>query len=126
MSTVRPCELTRTKSLAAIDANISNAQYPDETGNQASTLVLQISLASIREIDCLIGELKDLRAKLENRCSRIQNDIVEFAELSRSAVQLTKIVSDSVAQVERRPGSNDSSSSGETADLEVVPIASAQ
>lgn len=124
MSTAKPRELTRTNRLAAI--NVSNIQPPDDTGNQASALILQISLASIREIDCLIGDLRDLRTKLENRCSRVQDDIVEFAELSRSAVHLTKIVSDSVAQVERTPGSNNSSSGGETTDLEVVPIPATQ
>jgi hypothetical protein len=125
MSTAKPRELTLTNRLAAIDANISNAQHPDDTGNQASTLVLQISLASIREIDCLMGDLKDLRAKIEDRCGRIQDDIVEFAELSRSAVQLTKIVSDSVTQVERKSSSSNSSSIGETTDL-AVPIAATQ
>ncbi len=60
MSTLRPRELMRTKRVAAIDANISNAQNPDNAGNQASTLILQISLASTQEIDRLIGDLKDL------------------------------------------------------------------
>jgi len=124
MSTAKPRELTR--KLAAIDANNSNTQHPDDFGNQASTLVLQISLASIREIDRLISDLKDLRTKIENRSSRIRNDIVEFAELSRSAVQLTKIVSDSVAQVQTRSGANNSNSGGQPADLEALRIAVTQ
>ena len=124
MSTVKPRELTR--SLAAIDASISNTQHPDDFGNQASTLVHQISLASIREIDRLISDLKDLRTKIENRSSRIQDDVVEFAELSRSAVQLTKIVSDSVAQVQTRSGANNSNSGGQPADLEALRIAVTQ
>jgi len=122
MSAARPRELTR--RLAAIDANITNVQHPDDAGNQASALVLQISIASIREIDGLISGLKDLRTKMENRCSRIRDDIGGFAELSQSAVQLTKIVLDSVAQVERT-GPNNSSGNVETTGLEVVPLAPA-
>jgi hypothetical protein len=124
MSTAKPRELTR--RLTRIDANISNAQHPDDMGTQSSALVLQISLASIEAIDSLIADLKDLRTKIENRRSRIQDDILEFAELSRSAVQVTKIVSDSVTQVQTRSGSNDPSSRGETMDLEVVPVAVTQ
>jgi hypothetical protein len=124
MSTVKPRELTR--RLAPIDTNFSNAQHPDDTGNQASALIRQISLASIQEIDRLISDLRDLRTKIENRSSRIQDDVVEFAELSRSAVQLTKIVTDSVAQVQTSPGSNNSNSSGQTTDLEALRIAVTQ
>jgi len=120
MSTARPREVTR--RLAAIDANIFNAQQPDGAGNRASALVLQISIPSIREIDGLISELKDLRTKIENRCSRIRDDIGDFAELSQSAVQLTKIVLDSVAQVERTGSNNSSGTTG----LEVVPLAPTQ
>jgi len=124
MSTVKPRELTR--RLAPIDTNFSNAQHPDDTGNQASALIRQISLASIQEIDRLISDLRDLRTKIENRSSRIQDDVVEFAELSRSAVQLTKIVTDSVAQVQTSLGSNNSNSSGQTTDLEALRIAVTQ
>jgi len=124
MSIAKPRELPR--RLAAIDANISDAQHPDDIGTQSSALVLQISLVSIQAIDGLIDDLKDLRTKIENRRSRIQGDIIEFAELNRSAVQVTKIVSDSVAQVQTRPASNNPSSGGETADLEVVPVAGTQ
>jgi len=87
--------------------NVENrraTRQPEDIGKQAATLVRQISLASTSEIDRLTNDLTDLRKKLENRGHRIQNDIVEYAELSQSAVQLTKIVSDSVAQVERTSG----------------------
>jgi hypothetical protein len=94
--------------LEEVDWNVEDESsavgQAEELGKQASTLVRQMSLVVDGEIDGLIGELKDLRTKLENRSSRIQNDIAEYAELSGSAAQLTKIVSDSVAQVERKPG----------------------
>jgi hypothetical protein len=124
MSAAKPRELTR--RLATIDANISNDEHPEDIGTQSSALILQISLASMQAIDSLIADLKDLRTRIENRRSRIQDDIIEFAELSRSAVQVTKIVSDSVAQVQTGPGSNDPSSSGSPMDLEVVSVAPTQ
>lgn len=126
MSTVKPRELTRAKGRVAADVNISNAQHPDDTASRASALVLQISLASIKEIDCLISDLNDLRTKIENRCSRMQDDIIEFAELSRSTAQVTKIVSDSVARVQTKPVSNSSSNRDQTANLEVASIAATQ
>jgi Adhesin lipoprotein len=70
----------------------------------------------------LTDDLKDLSKKLENRSNRIQSDIVEYAELSQSAVQLTKIVSDSVAQVERRSGSDNPRSVVERLDSATVPM----
>ena len=84
--------------------NQRTTRQPEDIGKQAATLVRQISLASTSEIDRLTDDLTDFRKKLENRGRRILNDIVEYAELSQSAVQLTKIVSDSVAQVERTSG----------------------
>ena len=110
MSTAKSTELMRSNKPAEIEEvvwNVKNqrtARQPEDIGKQAATLVRQISLASTSEIDRLTNDLTDLRKKLENRGHRIQNDIVEYAELSQSAVQLTKIVSDSVAQVERTSG----------------------
>ena len=107
MSTAKSTELMRSNKPAEIEEvvwNVKNqrtARQPEDIGKQATTLVRQISLASTSELDRLTNDLTDLRKKLENRSRRIQNDIVEYAQLSQSAVQLTKIVSDSVAHVKR-------------------------
>jgi len=121
MSSVKSTGLPRSTKP---DESIWDVQHrqPEEVGKQASTLIRQISLASTREIDRLTDDLKDLRTKLENRSSRIQNDIIEYAELSQSAVQLTKIVSDSVAQVEGRSRSDNPGSSVERLDSAIVPM----
>ena len=107
MSIVKPRELTRSNKPAEIEGNIRNLRrhsgtlrQPEDSGEQASTLVGTVSLASTREIDRLIDDLKDLRDKLENDGNRIQTDIIEYATLSQSAMQLTKIISDSMARVE--------------------------
>jgi len=106
MSIVKTRELTRSDKPAEIEGNIRNlgqqgstVRQPEDSGKQASALVRLVSLASTREIDRLMDDLKNLREKLKNEGNRIQTDIVEYASLSESAVQLTKIVSDSVTHV---------------------------
>jgi hypothetical protein len=92
MSILKPNELARTKKLAAIN---------EPKGEHLEDIVRQMSLASTSEIDRLIRDLEDLRGKLEMDRNRIETEIVEYASLSRSAAQLTKIVSDSLTQVEK-------------------------
>ncbi len=114
MSTVKPRGLWRNNQPAQIEEvwNVkrqsASGHQPEEIGKQASTLVDQILLTSTREIDRLIADLTDLRKELERRSGRIQNDIVEYAELSHSAGQLTKIVSDSVDHVAKGSGTSTS------------------
>jgi len=106
MSTAKSTGLMRSNKPVEIEEVVWNVEnhgvwQPEDVGKQVATLVRKISNASTSEIDRLTNDLTDLRKKLENRSRRIQNDIVEYAELSQSAVQLTKIVSDSVAHVKR-------------------------
>ncbi len=110
MSTVNPHGLWRKNQPSEIEEvwhverQSASGHQPDEIGKQASALVHRILLTSTREIDRLIGGLTDLRKDLERRSRHIQNDIVEYAELSQSAGQLTKIVSDSMYQVAKGSG----------------------
>jgi hypothetical protein len=97
MSTLKPRELTSSKKLAAIDGNMSNVEHLQD-------IVGQMLLVSTSEIDRLIRDLKGLRGKLEEGSHRIQTEIVEYVSLSQSTAQLTTIVSDSVAQIERGSG----------------------
>jgi dsDNA-specific endonuclease/ATPase MutS2 len=66
-------------------------------------LLRQVSLQSTREVDRLIDDLRRLREKLEEQGNRVQRDIVEYASLSQSVVQLTKIVSEGMTHVKRVP-----------------------
>ena len=106
MSVVKSPEATRSTKPAELERNISAVRqqsspaFPmEDTGEKASTLVLRVSAESTREIDRLIDGLKNLREKLRNDSSRLQRDIVEYASLSQSAIQLTKIVTDSLTHV---------------------------
>ena len=71
--------------------------------NNLSTLLRRVSGNSAREIDNLIGELRILRDKLQADSDRVEREIVEYASLSQSVIQLTKIISDGVTQVKKVP-----------------------
>jgi len=108
MSIVKQREVTRNNKPVETEGNVRDlrrwggiVQLPEDGGEQASTLVGSVSVASTCEIDRLIGDLKNLRDKLENDGNRIQTDIIEYVTLSQSAMQLTKIISDSMARVEK-------------------------
>jgi hypothetical protein len=71
--------------------------------NNLSALLRRVSANSTREIDNLIGELRTLREKLQADGSRVERDIVEYAALSQSVVQLTKIIAEGVTHVKKVP-----------------------
>jgi chemotaxis protein histidine kinase CheA len=71
--------------------------------NNLSNLLRRVSAHSAREIDNLIGELQTLRERLRSDGSRVERDIVEYAALSQSVIQLTKIIADGVTHVKKVP-----------------------
>jgi len=73
------------------------------TANDLAMLLGRVSGTSTREIDNLIGELQTLRKKLQTDSNRLQRDIADYASLSQSVMQLTKIVSDSVKKLPDGP-----------------------
>jgi hypothetical protein len=97
MRFIKPRDPARGEKPAAIDGIRPNVGHPGD-------IVRQMSLVSTYEIDRLIRDLENLRGKLEKDSHRIQAEIVEYASLSESAGQLTKIVSDSVSQVKNGSG----------------------
>ena len=81
----------------------SNKSPQDGTPNTAtdrvSTYLRGISESSTDEIDALISDLSVLRQKLVADGSKIEQDLTDFAAMNQSVLSLTKIVSESVAQV---------------------------
>jgi methyl-accepting chemotaxis protein len=71
-------------------------------------LLDQISKNSVGEVDGLIGELRQLRGKLQADGARIKHNIQEHEALSQQVIQLTKIISDSVASIAKIPATNGS------------------
>jgi hypothetical protein len=73
-----------------------------ETNNDDySSLVSDISVRSVQEIDHLIDGLQGLREKLNNDGERLHRQIAQYGAFSKSAVELTKIVSDGMASVNK-------------------------
>jgi hypothetical protein len=72
-----------------------------EPGNDYSSLVSQMSGQSVHEIDHLIEGLQGVREKLNNDGDRLYRDIVQYTAFSQSILELTKIVSDGMAFVNK-------------------------
>ncbi len=71
--------------------------------NSLSALLRRVSGNSTREIDNLISELQTLREKLQADGHRVERDIVDYAALSQSVMQLTKIIAEGVTQLKKIP-----------------------
>ena len=74
------------------------------TGNDYSTFVSGISVRSVQEIDHLIEGLQGLREKLNNEGDHLHRQIAQYAAFSQSVIDLTKIVSDGMASVNKSSG----------------------
>jgi DNA repair exonuclease SbcCD ATPase subunit len=62
-----------------------------------SSLLQRVSASSVQEIDRLISELKTLRERLHEEAERVRREIVEYASLSRAAMQSTKAIAESLS-----------------------------
>ncbi len=83
--------------------DVTALRQPDSdnetAGHSLNNLLRRVSGTSTRELDNLVGELQTLREKLQEDGSRIQREIMEYATLSQSVMQLTKIISESVKKL---------------------------
>jgi hypothetical protein len=66
--------------------------------NNISTLLQRVAGSSVQEIDRLITELQTLRDMLQEEGARVQREITEYAHLSQSAMQSTKIIAESLGK----------------------------
>ena len=74
----------------------SNGEMEAQT---AGTLVCQLSEASRRGIENLVGTLMTYHKKLQTDGDRIQFDIEHYADLNQRVKQLTTIIADSVGEL---------------------------
>jgi hypothetical protein len=76
-------------------------RHPENDGkivaDSISSLLQRVSASSVQEIDRLISELKTLRERLHKEGERVQREIVEYASLSRAAMQSTKVIAESLS-----------------------------
>jgi hypothetical protein len=61
------------------------------------TLLQRVAGTSVQEVDRLIAELQQLRELLHQEGARVQREITEYAHLSQSAMQSTKIIAESLS-----------------------------
>jgi len=59
-----------------------------------SSLLQRVSAHSVQEIDLLIDELKMLRERLQHEGERVVDEIVAYANLSHTAMQSAKTISE--------------------------------
>ena len=67
--------------------------------NDIRTLLEQVAGTSAQEIDRVIAELHFLRQSLQSDSERIQKEITEYASLSQSTMQSTKIIAENLANL---------------------------
>ena len=66
--------------------------------NNITTLLQRVAGSSVQEIDRLMSELHTLRDLLQSEGARVQREITEYAHLSQSAMQSTKIINESLSK----------------------------
>ena len=66
--------------------------------NSIETLLQRVAGTSVQEIDGLIAELQTLRSLLPKEGARVQRSLAEYAHLSQSAMQSTRIIAESLTQ----------------------------
>jgi hypothetical protein len=64
--------------------------------NNIATLLQRVAGTSVQEVDRLIVELQQLRELLQSEGARVQRELTEYAHLSQSAMQSTKIIAESL------------------------------
>ena len=70
----------------------------EAVANNIGTLLGRVAGSSVQEIDRLIIELQTLRELLQSEGVRVQRVIAEYAHLSQSAMQSTKIIAESLSK----------------------------
>jgi hypothetical protein len=75
---------------------------PDISGH-VGTLVNRVAERSVQEIDELIFKLRQRREQLISESERVQREIIEYAALTQSMMESTKVISESLAQFKRAP-----------------------
>jgi len=98
-------EMDLTKEVHHLTRSSHRFHQTEHTDDEisADTLVREVSETSVREIENLIGELQELRKKLQSNSNRLQRGITEHAELNQQVMQLTGIISESVKKLPAAP-----------------------
>lgn len=74
-----------------------------DLAGHVGSLMERVAEASLKEIDDLIAELRRRREQLLGESTRVQRAIIEYAQLSQSTMQSTKIITESLAYWNKLP-----------------------
>ncbi len=74
-----------------------------DIAGHVGSLMERVAEASLQEIDDLIAELRRRREQLLGESARVQRAIIEYAQLSQSTMQSTKIITESLAYWNKIP-----------------------
>jgi hypothetical protein len=85
--------------LGPVSLHLAESNDGEKSSGSIGDLLDQVSKKSAGEVDSLIGELRRLSGKLHADGARIKHDIEQYETLSQQVMQLTKIISDSVATI---------------------------
>jgi hypothetical protein len=77
---------------------------PDtDLAGHVGSLMERVAEGTLQEIDDLIAELRRRREQLLGESARVQRAIIEYAQLSQSTMQSTKIITESLAYWNKVP-----------------------
>jgi hypothetical protein len=85
-------EFLRTRNIRSVDEDKGAVR-------DFSSEAFQLSGRSVQEIDHLIDGLRGVRQKLTIDRDHLQSEMTRHAEFSETVLQVTKIISDSMAHV---------------------------
>jgi hypothetical protein len=94
--------------LGPVSLHLAESNDGEKSPTNIGDLLDQVSKKTAGEVDSLIGELRRLSGKLHADGARIKHDIQEYETLSHQVMQLTQIISDSMATLSKTPATNGS------------------
>ena len=68
----------------------------DLVAGNINVLLQRVAGTSVQDIDRLIAELQTLRDVLQSEGARVQREITQYAHLSQSAMQSTRVIAESL------------------------------
>ncbi len=70
----------------------------DPAGDRFASLIQDIAATPIEELERLIGQLQEARAYLQAEGERVERETVGYVQLSQTALELVKIISETVGE----------------------------
>jgi hypothetical protein len=67
-------------------------------GDKFTSLIQKIAATSVEELNRLIGELQQAKAYLQSEGERIERETVGYVQLSQTALESVKIISETVGE----------------------------